>query len=137
MSTHDKPRVTSEEVLNRIRIEIEAPHGSRPDSAISARVARIRDLQREFRVEQLGGRLLPIKRIFHWFVASTFDRQAKVIEELLNLVRDLGDEIEHLRIEVRQLRMEMDERRRGAHGSGETTTSSGKVRTAVGGEGRP
>ena len=77
MSPHEEPTVTSAEVLNRIRSEIEAPANAPAGSAIAARMARIQAMQRDYRVEPLGGRLLPIKKIFHWFVASTFDRQAR------------------------------------------------------------
>ncbi len=120
MSPHEEPTVTSAEVVNRIRSEIEAPSGAQPDSAVAVRVARVRGMQRDLRVEPLGGRLLPVKRLVHWFVASTFDRQAKVVEALLDLVRDIGEENEQLRAEVRQLQAELNEQRRTAGNSRES-----------------
>lgn len=47
-------------------------------------LARVREQQRVFRAEPVGGRLLLAKRVVHWFVASSFDRQAKVMEALLD-----------------------------------------------------
>ena len=123
MSPNEKPTVTSAEVLNRIRSEIEAPSSAQTGSAVAARVARIRAMQRDYRIEPLGGRLLPVKRLMHWFVASTFDRQAKVVEALFDLVRDVGDETEQLQTEVRRLKIEMAELRRTADGTGESVTS--------------
>ena len=112
MSPHEEPILTSADVVNRIRSEIESPSGAQPNSAVAARVAWIRALQRDFRIEPLGGRLLPVKRLVHWFVASTFDRQAKVVEALLDIVRDIGEENEQLRAEIQQLRAEQKELRR-------------------------
>ena len=123
MSPYEEPILTSTEVLNRVRSEIDAPSSAQAGSAVAARVARIRAMQRDYRIEPLGGRLLPVKRLAHWFVASTFDRQAKVVEALFDLVRDVGDETEQLRTEVRQLKTEMDELRSTADGSGESVKS--------------
>jgi hypothetical protein len=118
MNPHEKPTVTSAEVVNRIRGEIEAPSGAQTDSTLTARVSRIRGLQRDLRIEPLGGRLLSFKRLVHWFVASAFDRQAKVVEALLDLVSDVCEETEQRRDEVRQMRRELDEFQRSAGGRG-------------------
>jgi len=123
MSQHDKPTMSSADVLNRIRDEIEAPSVVHPDSDVAARVARIRSMQRDLRIEPLGGRLLPVKRMVYWFVASTFDRQAKVVEALLDLVRDVGAENEQQRAEVRHLRAAIDDLRSAAAGSADAVRS--------------
>jgi len=114
MSLHEEPSVTSAEVLNRIRSEIDAPSVAPPDSTVAARVARIHGMQRDLRIEPLGGRLMPVKRLVHWFVASTFDRQAKVVEALLDVVRDIGEENEQLRTETERLQNELRELHRTA-----------------------
>jgi hypothetical protein len=105
MSPHEKPTLTSADVVKRIRSEIATSSGERTESGVGSRVAWIRALQRDFRVEPLGGRLLPVKRFLYWFVASAFDRQAKVVEALLDVVRDLSEETDQLRNEVAHLRV--------------------------------
>ena len=67
-------------------------------------LARVREQQRSFRAEPVGGRLLPLKRLVHWFVASTFDRQAKVVEALLPALEAMRAELVALRREVAELR---------------------------------
>lgn len=82
--------LTAPEVLNRIRSELDLAHPS--VSPFDRRLSRIRAMQREFREQPIGGRLLPLKRMAYWFTASAFDRQAKVVEALLELVEDLAEE---------------------------------------------
>jgi len=119
MSPHNKPVVTAPEVVSHIKSEIASPSRRQTRSSVASRVARIRSMQRDLRIEPLGGRLVPVKRLVHWFVASTFDRQAKVVEALLDLVRDIGEENEELRTQVRQLRQEMNGRWRQSSCPGE------------------
>ncbi len=107
MSPHEKHAVTSEDVISRIKSEIASPSRGQTTSSVASRIARIRSMQRDLRIEPLGGRLLPVKKLVHWFVASTFDRQAKVIEALLDVVRDIGEENEQLRGQLRRLMPEM------------------------------
>ena len=114
MSPQEKPILTSADVLNRLRIEIKAPANDRTETAVGDRIERIQAMQRDFRIEPIGGRLLPIKRLVYWFVASSFDRQAKVIEALLDLVRDIGEEATYLRAEVRHLQVELKNHRQRA-----------------------
>lgn len=94
---------------------IEAELADRVEAPISASAAedrrrarsgleRARELQREFRAEPVGGRLLALKRALYWFVASSFDRQAKVVEELLPALEAMERELESLRGEVAELR---------------------------------
>ena len=83
------------DVLARIRAEIDAP--SRGETAFARRMAHIQSLQTAFRKDPVGGRLAPLKRAVYWFTASAFDRQAKVIEALLEVIDDLGQENERLR----------------------------------------
>lgn len=109
MSSHEKPAVTSADVVKRIRSEIAAPSGANTVSTVGSRVAWIRALQRDFRVEPLGGRLVPIKRLVYWFSASAFDRQAKVVEALLDLVREIAEENEQLTAELRTLQSQYEE----------------------------
>jgi hypothetical protein len=59
-------------------------------------MAKIHALQRAFRNDPVGGRLSRLKRAVYWFTASAFDRQAKVIEGLIEVVEDLGRENERL-----------------------------------------
>jgi len=112
MSPHEKLALTSADVVKRIRSEIATSSGEPTESGVGSRVAWIRALQRDFRVEPLGGRLLPVKRVLYWFVASAFDRQAKVVEALLDLVREITDENGQLRAEIRQLKSEIGDPRR-------------------------
>lgn len=78
------------DVLSRIRTELDAgPHEA---PRFQRRLAVIRALQRSFREQPVGGRLTSLKRALYWFTASAFDRQAKVIEELIEFVDELGRE---------------------------------------------
>lgn len=56
-----------------------APH---PDSPPASAFGEFERRLRSFRQEPLGGRLLPLKRVLYWFVASAFDRQTKILEAL-------------------------------------------------------
>ncbi len=47
-------------------------------------LAPIREAQHRFRAEPVGGRLARLKRLVYWFTASAFDRQAKVVEALID-----------------------------------------------------
>ena len=114
MSPQEEKKLTSADVLNRVRIEIEAPAIGHSENSFDDRMARIQALQHDFRVEPIGGRLLPIKRLMYWFIASAFDRQAKVVEALLDLIQDIGDEVAYLRAEVRRLQEELTNQRHGS-----------------------
>jgi len=46
--------------------------------------AALREAQHRFRAEPVGGRLARLKRLVFWFTASAFDRQAKVVEALID-----------------------------------------------------
>jgi hypothetical protein len=59
-------------------------------------IGRLRRAQADFRREPLGGRLLPVKRLVHWFSASAFDRQAKVVERLIEVTDSLRSRVEYL-----------------------------------------
>lgn len=95
------------EVLARIQSEIEGPSKAGSGTPFAQRMAHLQALQRHFRSDPIGGRLVFIKRFFGWFSASTFDRQAKVIEALLDLVEDLGAELDEQHREVERLRSEI------------------------------
>jgi hypothetical protein len=97
----DNP-VTAVDVLARVRAELKALPASAPPS-LAEGFRRIEDGQREYRHAPLGGHLLPLKRLAHWFVASAFDRQAKVVEALLVQSRELAREVDRLRERVRAL----------------------------------
>ena len=99
--------VTKEEVLQRIRAELAVPDVG--FSTIEQAVARLRESVREFRCNPIGGRLLPIKRMAYWFVASAFDRQSKVVEKLIDLIEESGRENERLREQVRELTCKLAE----------------------------
>lgn len=90
MPDQTENRLTVEDVLNRVQVELD--HEIPTGSPLERRIARVRAMQREFREQPIGGRLLAIKRVFYWFTASAFDRQAKVIEALLELVEELAEE---------------------------------------------
>lgn len=85
-------RFTSAEVLDLVRTALTAPTAGR--SALRARLAHARELQRGFRSEPVGGKLAGLKKLVYWFTASSFDRQAKAVEALLELADDLVDEVE-------------------------------------------
>ena len=97
--TREDP-LTAPEVLSRIRGELDLAHPS--ESRFERRLARIRAMQREFREQPVGGRLLALKRMAYWFTASAFDRQAKVVEALLELVEDLAEENRRLELEFKR-----------------------------------
>jgi predicted O-methyltransferase YrrM len=107
MGHDDQRNVTALDVIDRIRAEIDAPAVASTDSALAARMARIQTMQRAYRVEPLGGRLLPIKKPIHWLVASSFDRQASVIESLLTVVEDLCHEVQRLNRSVSHLEAQL------------------------------
>jgi cell shape-determining protein MreC len=94
-------RVTKEEVLQRIREELRVPEDQY--STIEQSMAHLRESVREFRSNPIGGRLLPIKRMVFWFVASAFDRQTKVIEEMIDLLEESGREKQRLQEQLREL----------------------------------
>lgn len=68
-------------------------------------------LQRSFRADPVGGRLVVLKRVAYWFLASSFDRQAKVVEAMLPALEAVRGELVALRREVSELR----ERGGGSH----------------------
>ncbi len=70
---------------------------SGPFEGFAERVAR-------FRLEPLGGRLLPFKRILYWFVASAFDRQTKIFEGLVEALHVERSRIAHLESQLAELR---------------------------------
>lgn len=88
--------VTKQDVLAAIRAELAGSRTRSAGAAFQARLDRVRQLQVQFRQAPLGGRLVGIKKLFHWFTASAFDRQAKVIEALVDTVDQLGAEREGL-----------------------------------------
>lgn len=87
-------RTRTAEVPATIRTELAAP--TTRESTLAQRLARVRAMQRGFRDEPIGGRLVRIKKLLYWFTASAFDRQGKVVETLLDLVEDLAGETARL-----------------------------------------
>lgn len=57
-----------------------------------------------FRLEPLGGRLLPLKRVLYWFVASAFDRQTKILEALVEALRWEQARVAQLEAQLSELR---------------------------------
>jgi hypothetical protein len=90
MPDRTSDRLTVDDVMNRVQVELD--HEIPTGSPLEQRIARVRKMQREFRQQPIGGRLLPLKRVFYWFTASAFDRQSKVLEALFELVEDLAEE---------------------------------------------
>lgn len=86
--------LSASDVIDRICEELEAPTPA--GSPFDRRISTIRALQRTFREEPVGGRLKPLKRAAYWFTASAFDRQAKVVEALIEIVEELGRENQSL-----------------------------------------
>ncbi|MEZ5312589.1 MAG: hypothetical protein R2862_02525 [Thermoanaerobaculia bacterium] len=74
--------------------------GGRAPSALAGHAA---ELQRRFRSEPVGGRLVGLKRIVYWFVASAFDRQGKVVEAALDELAGLSRRIERIEQKLAQL----------------------------------
>ncbi len=64
-------------------------------------------MQDEFRAEPVGGRLLFLKKTIYWFMASTVDRQAKVIDALFDAVDELAGEVEQQERLLTQLGQEL------------------------------
>lgn len=91
-------KLTADDVLDRVRVELDQEIPA--TSKLERRIARVRSMQRGFREQPIGGRLLLVKRVLYWFTASAFDRQAKVIEALLDLVEELAEENQRLSLEV-------------------------------------
>ena len=89
--------LTAPEVLSRIRTELEITVTEA--SPIERRLAQIRSMQREFREQPVGGKLSAIKKLVYWFTASAFDRQAKVVEALLDLIEELAEENRRLALQ--------------------------------------
>jgi predicted O-methyltransferase YrrM len=133
--------LTKQDVLAAIRAELAGSRTRSAGAAFEARIGRVRELQRQFRQEPLGGRLMGLKKLFHWFSASAFDRQAKVVEALVDAVDQLGAERESL---VQRLLATLDgaERPTAAvpaepdSGTGESPTAelAARVAAAVGAE---
>jgi len=94
--SHGDP-LTVPKVLSRIRTELEITVNEA--SPIERRLAQIRSMQREFREQPVGGRFLAVKRLVYWFTASAFDRQAKVVEALLDLIEELAEENRRLALQ--------------------------------------
>lgn len=83
---------TSEDVLDAVRAEI-----ARPDHGTGHLRARLQSVQwsiDKFRAEPVGGRLRPLKAFVFWFVASAFDRQTKILEEMAALIGEVLDEMD-------------------------------------------
>jgi len=91
-------QMSAGDVINRIRTELDSPASQ--ESPFARRMSKIRALQRNFREAPVGGRLTPLKRVFYWFTASAFDRQAKVVEALIEVTEELGRENERLTREL-------------------------------------
>jgi hypothetical protein len=103
MKTDSSSSVTAAGVVARIQSEIAEPSETGLASPFAERMAHLQLMQREFRRDPVGGRLVGLKKLFAWFSASTFDRQAKVIEALLDLVEDLGAELDRQQREINRL----------------------------------
>lgn len=101
--TVDDVVLAVEEELTHRAVSRSTPAGE-PADAVRVALDLARALQGEFRAEPVGGRLVPLKRFVHWFVASSFDRQAKVVEALLPALESLRAEVVALRREVADLR---------------------------------
>lgn len=98
-------QVTSAEVIRRIRAELGGP--SERSSSFAVRMSELRRMQDEFRAEPVGGRLLFLKKTIYWFMASTVDRQAKVIDALFDAVDELAGEVEQQERLLTQLGQEL------------------------------
>lgn len=73
-------------------VERELAGGPAPGPVHGPALALARERQAAFRADPVGGRLLLAKRLIHWFVASSFDRQAKAFEAMLEaLDAEIGE----------------------------------------------
>ena len=111
-----KDQLSAERILQEIGVALSSPRPS--GSLLEAKLAEVRERQRRFRAEPLGGRLLPLKRVVGWFTASAFDRQAKMQEALLDAVVDLEQEFSRFRIEQQQRILELSRRLFAIHAEG-------------------
>lgn len=89
MNDHREGVLDVRQVMRTIEAELRMPSAHPARDSVAA-LERVRDLQRWYRREPVGGRLVALKRIVQWFSASTFDRQAKVVEALLDVVEDVA-----------------------------------------------
>ncbi len=109
-------QLSAERIVREIERALSQPRPS--GSLLEAKLAEVRERQRRFRAEPLGGRLLPLKRVVGWFTASAFDRQAKTQEALLDAVVDLEQEFSRFRIEQHQRILELSRRLFAVHAEG-------------------
>lgn len=89
MNDHCESVLDVRQVMRTIEAELRMPSAHPARDSVAA-LERVRDLQRWYRREPVGGRLIALKRMVQWFSASTFDRQAKVVEALLDVVEDVA-----------------------------------------------
>lgn len=64
------------------------------DDAPRRHLRRARELQSAFRRAPVGGKLAGLKKLFYRMTASAFDRQAKAVEALIDVVDDLAAEVD-------------------------------------------
>jgi hypothetical protein len=95
-----------DDVVSAIAHELSGapPAGAEGAPATRVDLARVREAQRQFRADPVGGRLAPLKKIAYWLVASAFDRQGKVIEALLDELE--AAEADRARLERQVARLE-------------------------------
>jgi hypothetical protein len=108
--------LSADRIVREIETALSAPRPS--GSLLETKLAEVRELQRRFRAEPLGGRLVPLKRAVGWFTASAFDRQAKIQEALLDAVIDLEQEFSRFRTEQHQRHLELTRRLFAVHAEG-------------------
>ena len=92
-------RVPSRPSVAEVLACIEAELEEAPESlgSLRARLHRVRHQLDHFRLEPVGGRLAGVKKIPYWFVASAFDRQGKILEEICELLEETISEMEMLK----------------------------------------
>lgn len=103
-TTPDAP-TDVEEMLRTMEAHIRT-FESMPQSSLGA-IANARDTLGSLRQEPFGGRLLWLKRIVFRLTASTFDRQVKAHESVLDALDEIGRELVDLRNRIAVLRLEM------------------------------
>jgi hypothetical protein len=126
--------IAVEEMLRTMQARIRA-YETMPQRSLGA-IARAREALGGFRLAPLGGRLLPLKRLVFWFTASSFDRQAKVQEKVLDALDEVGRELVDLRNRMAVLQMEIEQAAQSLAGDNRAATARAEEESPPRGLGR-
>jgi glycosyltransferase involved in cell wall biosynthesis len=92
-ATNGKPAAPVLAIVDALAAHVAAAPPAAAGPPPVSRTQRLREMIEHFRREPIGGRLVPLKRLFFWFTASAFDRQAKVQEAMLAVLVEMEQEL--------------------------------------------